>query len=100
MNLVRNRARSRSRRPEGTGLGAVEPAAGSDPAGDAVAVVAVTEALGALRPVEREVLVLRYVADLALDEVSDTLGIPVGTVKSHVHRSLARLRSILGEETR
>ncbi len=100
VNLVRNRARTRSRRPHDTALGGVEPAAGADPAGDAVAVVAVTNALGALRPVEREVLVLRYVADLPLDEVSDTLGIPLGTVKSHVHRSLARLRTILGEETR
>ena len=41
---------------------------------------------------------LRYVADLGFEEIAAATGSPVGTVKSHAHRSLTRLRGILGEE--
>ena len=44
-------------------------------------------------PVEhRAVIVLRFYLDLPLDEVGDILDIPVGTVKSRLHRALASLR--------
>jgi DNA-directed RNA polymerase specialized sigma24 family protein len=40
--------------------------------------------------------VLRYYLDLPEAEVARLLGVPVGTVKSLVHRGLARLREWLG----
>jgi RNA polymerase sigma factor (sigma-70 family) len=46
-----------------------------------------------LTPDERAVVVLRFWADLPLDEIADRLGWPVGTVKSRLHRALDRLRA-------
>ncbi len=40
---------------------------------------------------ERSVIVLHYWADLALTDVAERLGWPVGTVKSRLHRALGRL---------
>jgi DNA-directed RNA polymerase specialized sigma24 family protein len=42
------------------------------------------------------VIVLRYYLDLPEAEVARQLGVPVGTVKSLIHRGLARLRDRLG----
>ncbi|MBS0192070.1 MAG: sigma-70 family RNA polymerase sigma factor [Phycisphaerales bacterium] len=41
---------------------------------------------------QREVLILRFVNDLALREIASVLGIPVGTVKSRMHQAIATLR--------
>jgi len=40
----------------------------------------------------RRALVLRYYADLPLAEIAEVMGVPMGTVKSWIHRGLARLR--------
>ena len=48
--------------------------------------------LGGLAPHERVVIVLRYYCDLSEQETAQTLGMPVGTVKSTCSRALARLR--------
>ena len=73
----------------------VEPV-GSDrsPAVDADA-LAVRAVLAELPPAEREVLVFRYYADLKVDDIAAELGIPVGTVKSHIHRGLERMHKEL-----
>jgi RNA polymerase sigma factor (sigma-70 family) len=54
--------------------------------------------LSQLRPDERACVVLRYYDDLPLAEIAETLELPLGTVKSHIHRSLATLRTLLTEE--
>lgn len=59
---------------------------------DAIAVRAV---LAELPQAEREVLVFRYYADLKVDDIADELGLPAGTVKSHIHRGLARMHKEL-----
>jgi RNA polymerase sigma-70 factor (ECF subfamily) len=41
----------------------------------------------------REVVALRYFADLSLDEIASQTGRPLGTVKTHLHRGLLRLRT-------
>jgi RNA polymerase sigma-70 factor (ECF subfamily) len=41
------------------------------------------------------VLTLRYQEDLEPSEISDTLDMPVNTVKSHLRRSIALLRGRL-----
>jgi RNA polymerase sigma-70 factor (ECF subfamily) len=50
------------------------------------------EAMSALPPEQREVLLMRYVDDLSLSEIAEALDIPVGTVKSRVHYALQSLR--------
>lgn len=48
--------------------------------------------LAELNPRERSIVVLRYYCDLSERDTADTLGLPVGTVKSSCARALARLR--------
>lgn len=49
--------------------------------------------LAKLPPVQREVLVMRYVDGLSNDEIAAMLKIPEGTVKSRLHHALAALRA-------
>jgi RNA polymerase sigma factor (sigma-70 family) len=42
---------------------------------------------------QRDAIVLRYELQLSDAEIADTLGVPIGTVKSTIHRALARLRT-------
>jgi len=46
----------------------------------------------------RMVVVLRYQEDLDPSEISEMLAMPVSTVKSHLHRSLALLRGRLQKQ--
>ena len=60
---------------------------------------AVAEALSTLPPEQRSVVVLTYYRGLSYPEIADTLGCPVGTVKSrmfHARRKLAALLPGLG----
>lgn len=50
------------------------------------------ELLETLTPDQRDVLMLRIVADLSLLQVAEILGKPVGAVKSLQHRALANLK--------
>ena len=51
------------------------------------------EALKTLPEPQREVLLLRFVDGLSLEEVAAALEIPTGTVKSRLHHALAALRN-------
>jgi RNA polymerase sigma-70 factor (ECF subfamily) len=53
------------------------------------------DALAALTPQQRTVLGLRYVADLPVEQIAQTLNVSVGTIKTHIHRALKRLRQTL-----
>ena len=53
--------------------------------------LAVRRALAAMSPEHREVLVLRYYADLSERDTADVLRVPPGTVKSRTARALAAL---------
>ncbi|MFO7532335.1 MAG: sigma factor-like helix-turn-helix DNA-binding protein, partial [Candidatus Limnocylindrales bacterium] len=48
----------------------------------------------------RAVIVLHHYLDLPLDQVGDVLGVPVGTVKSRLHRALAEMRAVLEADAR
>jgi RNA polymerase sigma factor (sigma-70 family) len=49
---------------------------------------------------QREVVVLRYVADVSEEDVASSLGISAGAVKAHASRGLARLRQLIGASSR
>jgi RNA polymerase sigma factor (sigma-70 family) len=53
-----------------------------------------------LEPEMRAVIVLHHYLDLPLPEVAVTLGIPIGTVKSRLHRGLGLLRAALDADAR
>lgn len=59
---------------------------------------AMADALARLEPDLRAVVVLRFYADLATDDIARKLGIPTGTVKSRLHRAVAALRRALPPE--
>ena len=48
----------------------------------------------------REVVALRFFAQRSLNEIAETTERPLGTVKTHLHRGLARLRRSLEEADR
>ena len=53
-----------------------------------------------LDPEMRAVIVLHHYLDLALPEVAVTLGIPIGTAKSRLHRALVLMRAALEADAR
>jgi RNA polymerase sigma-70 factor (ECF subfamily) len=64
-----------------------EPRVAADPA--------LRAALGDLGPELREVVALRYFADLPLEEIATAQEVPLGTVKSRLHTAMKRLRAAL-----
>ena len=52
----------------------------------------------ALPDKQRQAVVLYYQDDRSVEEVADMLGMPVNTVKTHLHRARARLAAALGAE--
>ena len=97
VNRARNALRARRRRPtialqdEHTGLLVAEPMT------DVHLRMAVDSTLSVLKPDVREVLVLHYVLDLPLREVSGILGIREGTAKSRLNAGLRTLRAHMQE---
>ena len=78
--------------PEATG-GLSDPAPGpeQEAAGREIS-AALTAAIDALEPVQREVLVLRDVEGLSAPEVAEVLGLSVPAVKSRLHRARLAVR--------
>ena len=58
----------------------------------------VRDAIEELPDPYREVVALRFLADLSLAEVAEATGRPLNTVKTHLRRGLERLRPRLAPE--
>ncbi|MEW5980850.1 MAG: sigma-70 family RNA polymerase sigma factor [Acidobacteriota bacterium] len=54
-------------------------------------------ALAQLRPAYRRLVVLRYLEDFSYEEIVEVVGLPLGTVKSHLHRARAEMARLLSE---
>ena len=57
-------------------------------------------ALEELRPEQRRVIELSVVEGLSHQQIADTTGMPLGTVKTHARRGLQRVRELLALEGR
>ncbi len=86
--------RRRSRRPAVALELVAEPAAG-EAARDPMLAETLRRLVASLPEAPRMVMVLRYQEDLDPSEIAETLSMPLGTVKSHLQRSLALLREKL-----
>jgi len=75
-----------------------EPPPAPDHADDAVTSMDVQRALLQVPPDYRAVMILHDVQDLPQEEVAAILGIPIGTVKSRLHRGRITLARALGVE--
>ncbi|MBW3534060.1 MAG: sigma-70 family RNA polymerase sigma factor [Gemmatimonadetes bacterium] len=56
----------------------------------------IEEAIGELRPEYRSVILLRHVEGYAYDEIAEILELPLGTVKTYLHRARNELKDRLG----
>lgn len=92
INACFDQARRRRRRPIEIEMAPLFTPLVRDPAIDVADRAFVDGILRRLDERGRAVVVLHYYLGLPLTEVAATLGIPVGTVKSRLHRALGELR--------
>lgn len=55
----------------------------------------IEQAIGKLRPEYRTAIVLRHVEGRPYEEISEIMDIPLGTVKTYIHRARSELRETL-----
>lgn len=108
VNLMRDHLRSRSLRfwqkTRGDSLDAMDicdwvPDGRSSPEDITMArsrVAEVWKTVGELSAHQRSVFVLRFVEEMELEEIAETLKMNLSTVKSHLYRALAVLRERMG----
>jgi RNA polymerase sigma-70 factor (ECF subfamily) len=61
---------------------------------------AVRAAVATLAPLRRQLLALAFFRGLTHDEIAERSGLPLGTVKTHIRKALAELRTALSEESK
>jgi len=59
----------------------------------------IASALGELEDTYRTAIELRYMADKSYEEIAEIMSLPVGTVKTYVHRGKAEMKRILSRPT-
>lgn len=94
-NRLLDARRRQTRRPESPSDELPERAGEAEPE-SGVLDPALVEALDRLTPEQREVVVLRFVADLPLDDVAKITHRKVGAVKAMQHRALDQIAAHLG----
>jgi len=102
-------SRRRRRKPEvsveeARERGGAEPICGQMGASERIerdeGVERVRTAMSRLGEEHRAILVLREIEGCCYEQIADVLQLPVGTVRSRIHRARAQLREILVEELR
>ena len=103
VNRCLDRLRAQTRRPAPLDIHAVpEPAsADADPLNallNGEGQRRLSDAVAALPPRMRAVFVLRFLDDLSYTEIASATSLPLGTVKTHLSRARALLRTALADE--
>ena len=94
--LVRTFLSARRRRSSGElPYADVPEGAGADPTTGHDLRLSLVQALDGLSPLDRAVLVLRYLEDLSVADVADRLGVSPGAVRNRSMRALERVRPLL-----
>jgi RNA polymerase sigma-70 factor (ECF subfamily) len=100
-NLLRRRHRTERRRLRAYARSGSDHSADHEPgpvARDASLDARLAGALAAMRPRERDALLLYALADLTYDEIATALDVPVGTVRTWLHRARQTARRELATE--
>ena len=99
VNACIDQTRRRRRRPIEVELTPIHAPAVTDTSGTLADRDVVDGVLRHLDEGERAIVVLHYFLGMPLTEVAATLGIPVGTVKSRLHRALGEMRGAITAES-
>jgi RNA polymerase sigma factor (sigma-70 family) len=102
LNGARSQLRHQKVRDRHDARRTVAPAAGT-PEGSAIAAAEHERVVATLRQLPDRKwgpLALRYFLDLPEAEIAAAMGVSAGSVKTHVHRGLAALAQLLGEDDR
>ncbi|MDO8880793.1 MAG: RNA polymerase sigma factor [Coriobacteriia bacterium] len=94
-NVCLDMARAGKRVPQPVDPVSLEPLSTADFADDVVLAEAIERAMRALAPEDRDALGAVTLFGLSYAEAAETLGIPVGTVKSRVFRARRLLTAVL-----
>ena len=95
VNACRDRQRARRRLPVSVDASRIEPIGAdhaTDPADDIARRELLAHAVRSLSEEHREVVVLRFYADLTVEQIAERTGARAGTVKSRLHYALRHLR--------
>lgn len=103
-NVMRKEWRKQSRRPHQASEFQLERLTDPEPssfqkASARQALERALEAINQFGEPARQILLLRFVEEMPLAEVANVLDLPLGTVKSYIHRCRKQLRYILDEES-
>jgi RNA polymerase sigma-70 factor (ECF subfamily) len=94
LNLIRHRRH----RPIEVEITPLDVPSVDDESGQIADREAIDEGLRCIPPEWRAIVVLHFYVGLSLPETAQALGLPVGTVKSRLHRSLTTMRAAIGLE--
>ncbi|MGZ6329026.1 MAG: sigma-70 family RNA polymerase sigma factor, partial [Candidatus Limnocylindrales bacterium] len=97
VNACRDRLRSRRRMPLHIALDPERPS--PDPSSGFAQRDALAGAIRSLSADHREVVVLRFFADLTVDQIAARTGVGAGTVKSRLHYALRAMRAAFDPST-
>jgi RNA polymerase sigma factor (sigma-70 family) len=95
-NLLRRRRRDEVRQFRAYARTGVDQVSTNDRAGRPDPALAA--ALGALKPADRETLLLFAWADLDYEQIAEALRVPIGTVRSRLNRARRQLRTALADD--
>jgi RNA polymerase sigma factor (sigma-70 family) len=98
-NVLRRCRRAESRQLHAYGRGGVDHWATYEDEAAAPLDARLAGALAAMRPRERDALLLYALADLSYEQIASALDVPVGTVRTWLHRARETARRELAAET-